>query len=69
MILSAGCKCRCLDLSSSRRKLALVDETNTVVVYDLNTMVSTASGLVRGRVGQIVLGRSMIVYVCRPTFS
>eukprot|EP00879_Flechtneria_rotunda_P020074 GHRR01021110.1.p1 GENE.GHRR01021110.1~~GHRR01021110.1.p1 ORF type:complete len:1138 (+),score=467.94 GHRR01021110.1:213-3626(+) len=28
---------RCLDLGSTRRKLALVDETNTVVVYDLHT--------------------------------
>jgi hypothetical protein len=34
------CWRRCLDLSSSRRKLALVDETNTVVVYDLHTKVS-----------------------------
>lgn len=33
------CACRCLDLSSSRRKLALVDEANKVVVYDTRTKV------------------------------
>jgi hypothetical protein len=31
--------CRCLDISSSRCKLALIDEASTVVVYDLNTKV------------------------------
>ncbi|KAF6264914.1 hypothetical protein COO60DRAFT_1621541 [Scenedesmus sp. NREL 46B-D3] len=36
-LIKHTCSIRCLDLSSSRRKLALVDETNTVVVYDLHT--------------------------------
>lgn len=31
--------CRCLDISSSRCKLALIDEASNVVVYDLNTKV------------------------------
>lgn len=29
--------CRCLDLSSSRSKLALVDDNNTVQVYSMQT--------------------------------
>lgn len=29
--------CRCLDLSSSRGKLALVDDNNTVQVYSMQT--------------------------------
>lgn len=28
---------RCLDLSSSRHKLAVVDEHNTLLVYDVST--------------------------------
>ncbi|WIA11467.1 hypothetical protein OEZ85_011583 [Tetradesmus obliquus] len=36
-LIKHTCSIRCLDLSCSRRKLALVDETNTVVVYDLHT--------------------------------
>lgn len=34
---------RCLDISNSRCKLALVDEANNVAVYDLNTKVSTCA--------------------------
>jgi intraflagellar transport protein 122 len=31
---------RCLDLSASRRRLALVDQFANVVVYDMNTQAS-----------------------------
>lgn len=35
---------RCLDLSASRTKLALVDENANVIVYDLITGVSMQDG-------------------------
>lgn len=34
-------KCRCLDLSSSRRKLAVVDDNNKVLVYSVSTKAVT----------------------------
>lgn len=37
MSLTSLACCRCLDLSSSRRKLALVDDNNKVLVYDVRS--------------------------------
>ncbi|GFR60058.1 intraflagellar transport protein 122 [Elysia marginata] len=37
LLLKQSTSVRCLDLSSSRNKLAVVDEQNTCLVYDLNT--------------------------------
>ena len=37
LILKQQTSVRCLDISSSRKKLAVVDEHNTCVVYDINT--------------------------------
>eukprot|EP00057_Strongylocentrotus_purpuratus_P025672 XP_011680146.1 PREDICTED: intraflagellar transport protein 122 homolog [Strongylocentrotus purpuratus] len=37
LILKQQTSVRCLDISSSRKKLAVVDEHNTCMVYDINT--------------------------------
>ena len=37
LILKQQTSVRCLDISCSRTKLAVVDEHNTVLVYDINT--------------------------------
>jgi intraflagellar transport protein 122 len=37
MLLKQSTSVRCLDMSSSRTKLAVVDEHNTCLVYDINT--------------------------------
>ena len=37
LILKQQTSVRCLDISASRKKLAVVDEHNTCVVYDINT--------------------------------
>eukprot|EP00040_Diaphanoeca_grandis_P002902 m.23057 g.23057 ORF g.23057 m.23057 type:complete len:1216 (-) comp14047_c1_seq1:211-3858(-) len=36
-LIKQGTPVRCLDLSASRRKLAVVDDQNTCIVYDLDT--------------------------------
>lgn len=37
MLLKQSTSVRCLDMSATRTKLAVVDEHNTCLVYDLNT--------------------------------
>ena len=37
MLLKQNTSVRCLDMSASRTKLAVVDEHNTCLVYDVNT--------------------------------
>ena len=37
LLLKQSTSVRCLDLSASRNKLAVVDEQNTCLVYDLTT--------------------------------
>jgi intraflagellar transport protein 122 len=37
MLLKQSTSVRCLDVSASRTKLAVVDEHNTCLVYDINT--------------------------------
>ena len=37
MLLKQSTSVRCLDVSASRSKLAVVDEHNTCLVYDINT--------------------------------
>lgn len=36
-LIKQGTSVRCLDMSASRKKLAVVDEHNTCIVYDLQT--------------------------------
>ena len=36
-LLKQNTSVRCLDMSSSRTRLAVVDEHNTCLVYDINT--------------------------------
>lgn len=43
-LIQHTCSVRCLDMSASRNKLALVDETSSVVVYDLTTKVGQRKG-------------------------
>ncbi|KAF8070897.1 5-methyltetrahydropteroyltriglutamate--homocysteine methyltransferase [Scenedesmus sp. PABB004] len=50
-LIQHGSSIRCLDLSSSRRKLALVDDTNSVVVYDLHTKARPGGGADLGHHG------------------
>ena len=37
MLLKQNTSVRCLDMSATRTKLAVVDEHNTCLVYDVNT--------------------------------
>lgn len=36
-VLKISCAVRCLDINMSRSKLAVVDQSNTCLVYDINT--------------------------------